>query len=162
VDPEIVVVAPQTDGATTSAEAQAGAAVAIAEAQAGAAVEIARIDADRSVEVATIDADKDAEDIAWLRGELDGLRAQCVTLAEGLSSLESQTTAQSAQIAELTTTLAALAQSIPPPPSEPIPEPEPIVVPENAPDANPAGPRENRADGDRTPAAPARIRRHWV
>ena len=80
---ETVVVASSED-VTAAAEAQADAAVAIAEAQAGAQVEIAQIDADRAAEVASINAETDAEDIAWLRGELDGLQARCATLEGGI------------------------------------------------------------------------------
>lgn len=150
-------------GATAAAEAQADAAVAIAEAQADAQVEIAQIDANRSVAVAEIDAEQDAEDIAWLRGELDSLRARCATQEDALLRQETQLTTLAAQMAELTgmmTTLAA-AQPILPLPSEPEPIQEPETLPVERADGRKAAnaddlPADERARGTQ------RIRRHWL
>lgn len=106
----------------------------IAEAQ----VEIARIEAEAAI---TINADNndtaetiadiaatDDEDVAWLRGELDGLRASLVTHEDALSgvslmmaSLAEQNQLQAEQMVLMAEQLAALSPpetpETPPPPS---------------------------------------------
>lgn len=140
-------------------------------AAADAAVEIATIEAERDVSIAEIAADtqiaaidaatdQEAEDIAWLRGELDGLRARCETLEAGLSGLGDQNRELSAALAMLTETVAtqaALLASQPAPdlilepPSNPKPAPVPAAILEPAANA-----------GDR-PAPAERIRtRRWL
>lgn len=105
---------------------------------ADASVEIAQIEADAAI---TINADNndtaetiaeivatDEDDVAWLRGELDGLRASLVTHEDALSSvslmmasLAEQNQQQAEQMALMAEQLAALSSpenpETPPPPS---------------------------------------------
>lgn len=140
---------------------------AIAQEAAGeAAVEIAQINADRdvaiaaeqtaqteavastTVAVAEIEADAEDEDVAWLRNELGGLRAQCETARDGLSVLRELVTAQGLQIAEMAGLLAGLTAATIPPTSlqEPAQETETI----NPESVAAAGPRDESAPSETT------------
>ncbi len=100
-------------------EAAADASVAIAQIDADRSVAVTQIDADRSVEIARIEAESEDEDIKWLRGELDGLRAQCETLREGLSAATLAQNATQEQVTSLTAMLAEHLNTLTPPAHSP-------------------------------------------
>lgn len=109
-------------------EATADAAVEVAQIQADRDVAIAETSAETAVELATISADQEDEDVTWLKGELDSLRARCETQEGNLSSVTqalTETQVQVSSLAEMLTlhlnTLTPPAHS--PPAAEPIPEP---------------------------------------
>jgi hypothetical protein len=165
VSDPIVVVAEETPPSEPAAP--------LVETATSAAVEIARIEADRDVSItdrqagaaeaiAATDAEND-EDVAWLRNELDGLRARLAIVEGASSSAEVSRLELSNRLDSLTETQAALALLIPPPPSQPATVETVETSPSDAPEgALVAAEPETVLPARPEPEPPRKRQRRWL
>ncbi len=145
------------------AETVAEAAVAVAEIQAERDVSIAQEQTRQTEIIAAASNAETDEDLAWLRGELDGLRGRCVTSEEGLLHLQaavvtlSEQNQQMAEQLQLLTARAVIQEEANP--LTPEPGSEPPANPEGGEDPEEAGIREPPQNPDQ----PVRKReRKWL
>jgi hypothetical protein len=114
----VVVETPQA----ATVEAAADAAVQVAQIQADRDVAIAEVVAETDqaataarVEIAAVEAEQEDEDVAWLRGELSGLRVRCETAEAGLSGVMQQQNEMQAQLTTLAAMMTAYVETLTPP-----------------------------------------------